>query len=318
MWTLRIATIIILSSLWILPARPAVADRIVLKDGTVEESDKIWTSDRYIHFILKGTRSVEIRYAIEIVERIERGVEQDESARPSGPKTDVLSPIDSSGSSSDGTDAPGKGRDAGDQVVLKEKSALLQEFNKKHREDSFYDPRRTLRYRVSETSAYRDLKSALDELGEIYGRSPEWVAEHMGEENDIRKIHNNLTARKKTELNTGTAVDERDQSPKAHSRTGLSNTSGISAGTRVLPLAKPPAAQFYSELKIDKSIKFYDPRRTKKYWTDEVTHHHSLRAAVEALANHYKVPPKWIEKHMGDSNLLIDIHKSIRNSLKQD
>ena len=46
--------------------------RIVLQDGTIETSDRVWESDRYVHFILKGTNGVEIRYAKDIVSRIER------------------------------------------------------------------------------------------------------------------------------------------------------------------------------------------------------------------------------------------------------
>lgn len=49
----------------------AVADKVLLKDGSVEESVRVWETDRYVHFILKGTRSVEIRYAKEIVDHIE-------------------------------------------------------------------------------------------------------------------------------------------------------------------------------------------------------------------------------------------------------
>ncbi len=44
---------------------------IYLKDGELVESEKIWEKDGYIHFILDGTKRVEIRYAKEIVDRIE-------------------------------------------------------------------------------------------------------------------------------------------------------------------------------------------------------------------------------------------------------
>ena len=72
------------------------------------------------------------------------------------------------------------------------------------------------------------------------------------------------------------------------------------------------------ELNSHKGIKFYDPRRKRKYWTGTSTHHNSLQDALASLARQYNVTPKWIEDHMGESNLLIEIHRSIRSSLPRE
>ena len=64
-------SIIVVLSLWPL-GTVGTADRIYLKDGTIEQSDRIWESDNYFHFILKGTENVEIRYAKAIVDHVDR------------------------------------------------------------------------------------------------------------------------------------------------------------------------------------------------------------------------------------------------------
>ncbi len=65
----------LLVTLIILGVAPAMGGTIFLKDGAMVESEKIWERDGYIHFILNGTKRVEIRYAKEIVDRIEGGPE---------------------------------------------------------------------------------------------------------------------------------------------------------------------------------------------------------------------------------------------------
>jgi hypothetical protein len=67
---LRSAGISLLLGIGCLPS--AAADTIFLKDGTTEQSERVWETEKFVHFILKGTKTVEIRYSKDIVERIER------------------------------------------------------------------------------------------------------------------------------------------------------------------------------------------------------------------------------------------------------
>lgn len=317
MWFKRIASIIAIISVWQLLPDVGFADRIILRDGTVEESERIWTSEKFVHFILKGTRSVEIRYAIDIVERVERDDNEsrgmitnnemtiEEKRKEDGRKSQ--SPQD------DTSYVGGK-----NLTEMKVRSEVIRKTERESKGIRFYDPRRSNRYRVSKTSAHNDLRSALNELAEIYGRTPDWVENHMGEENDIQIIHRNLADRQRTEM----------MSQKTPLPGGLPSTAdkrGVLPGGRK---AQDPDRQTssdafqaksdYPELNIDKRTKFYDPRRTKKYWTGNRTHHSSLHEALASLSRQYNVTPRWIEDHMGESNLLADIHESIRSSLLRE
>jgi hypothetical protein len=49
-------------------------------------------------------------------------------------------------------------------------------------------------------------------------------------------------------------------------------------------------------------IKFYDPRRPKKYQTGPDSSHRSYEEALEALAREFQSPVEWIELNMGESN----------------
>lgn len=299
---------------WLLIPGLGISDRIVLKDGTIEESDKIWTSDKFVHFILKGTQSVEVRYAIEIVDRVERDRDESwenaaatEMPKGAGQEIDASqpkqTPIYNHSSKSD----------------LKHRQAAstteLRKLDQQSKGLSFYNPRRSLRYRISKVSAYHDLKDALNALAKMYGRSAEWVTVHMGEENDLQIIHQKLIARRNLETEY-----QREALPER----SLSTTNDVDGQVEKIPLPSPAKASAlrpsknesaYPELEIHKGIKFYDPRRPDKYWTGRTAHHSTLKDALGALAQQYKVSPKWIEEHMGESNLLIEIHESIRDSL---
>jgi hypothetical protein len=56
----------------------------------------------------------------------------------------------------------------------------------------FYDPRRALKYWISESSGYKTLKEALMALAQMYDRPPDWIEAHMGQSNDLNEIHRNL------------------------------------------------------------------------------------------------------------------------------
>jgi hypothetical protein len=317
MWFKRITSILALIFVWQLLPDFSFADRIVLRDGTVEESERVWTSEKFVHFILKGTQSVEIRYAIDIVERVERDdnesqvlITNNEMKMGEKRKKDELQSQSPQNHASyvGGTNL----------TEMKDRSEVFQKIERESKGIRFYDPRSSKRYRVSKTSAHNDLHSALNELAEIYGRTPDWVEVHMGEENDIQIIHRNLADRRKIEMmskraplpgGVASTADNRGEMPGGHKTPGLRRKPSTNASQ---------AKSAFPELNIDKRTKFYDPRRKKKYWSGNMTHHSSLHEALASLSRQYNVTPKWIEDHMGDSNLLADIHESIRSSLLRE
>lgn len=313
MWFKCAARILSFIIIWILLAGLSFADRIVLKDGTVEESERVWISDKFIHFILKGTRSVEIRYAIDIVERVERS----DAPSPADIKnTETVPDIKKQNTPQGIFSQERSSRTAETNSAARIKRvAALRKIEMESKGIRFYDPRRAKRYRVNKTGAYNDLHSALKELAATYGRTPDWVADHMGEENDVPTIHRNLATQRIAEMMS------KAEAPPKRLPSSQKKVGELPVGRKASKPGQPVSMKFssstgaYPKLTIDKGIKFYDPRRTKKYWTGNMVRHDTLHDALAALARQYDVTPQWIEDHMGESNLLIDIHKSIRSSL---
>jgi len=64
-------------------------------------------------------------------------------------------------------------------------------------------------------------------------------------------------------------------------------------------------------------IAFYDPRRSKKYWTSETRHHDTFRDAILALSEEFNRPVSWIEANMGDSNDLNDVRETLAMRLSE-
>ena len=60
----------------------------------------------------------------------------------------------------------------------------------------FYNPRRSLKYQTGPDRYHRTLEQALAALAETVQRSPEWVAEHIGNTNDLGQILRNLSRKK--------------------------------------------------------------------------------------------------------------------------
>ena len=181
----------------------ALSDRIVLKDGTIEISDRVWESEKYIHFILKGTKTVEVRYAKEIVDRIEPNTFSEAGGgKPPGKPASVeqrsewvsiATPgkVPPSGIPQDlqkQTPASPTGKDLSAKIDSSMVAGL--------RNISFYDPHRPKRYWSSQNSRHTNLKDAVDALAALYGRSSEWVEANMGDENDLGSIHLRLLAHK--------------------------------------------------------------------------------------------------------------------------
>lgn len=84
------------------------------------------------------------------------------------------------------------------------------------------------------------------------------------------------------------------------------------------PGGKPPVSEKKLKPHTNKDggtkttgLKFYNPRRPRKYWTSETAKHNTFKEAVAALAKHYDRSPEWIQHHMGNTNNLDEIHQSL-------
>lgn len=350
-------------AVWLSVPGTASADRIVLKDGSIEESEKVWESENHIHFILKGTDSIVIRYAKEIVERVERSDQND--SFPSTPKTIPLKEIKPNEELK--TQIKVKKRTASDHSTVFVESNLPEEYQKiiqKSRGIVFYDPRRKRRFWASPMSQHKDLQGALNALAGIYRRKPGWVEAHMGDENDLEGIHRNLLNQLKAETSPAStsavqagrmaelfflgeedlpyqvqpgrrystledavsALSEMYGKPTAWIKKNMGGSNELNVihqnlleaisksgeGAKDTSERKPVV---FPELDIPTKTQFYDPRRSEKYWTGKMTRHNSLNDAIQALSQQYNVSPQWIENHMGDTNILVEIHQNIQKSL---
>jgi hypothetical protein len=63
----------------------------------------------------------------------------------------------------------------------------------------FYDPRRQHKYWTSATAKHKTFQEAVGALSAEYGRSQQWVQQHMGESNSLNEIHQNLNDQKLSE-----------------------------------------------------------------------------------------------------------------------
>jgi hypothetical protein len=278
------------------------ADRIILKDGQIVESDKVWETERYVHFILKGTKNVEVRYSRKIVDRIIRGKDLEKKAdHPQQNESRLPSPTSRLGK-------PEGSADKSQHIGSYSESAAAKETKPPQRAvqstsgTGFYDPRRPQRYWAATNSRHATLDEALEALAKQYGRSAQWVATHMGQENDLRVIHQNLLRQinqeKKGSKNPPESVQFKlDDQPE----TG-------------------PAQQNIREDRsgAHQGIQFYDPRRPDKYWISPTSHFKTMEAAIDALAAQYGVDAAWIADHMGSTNDLDQIHNTIQQNLQQE
>jgi hypothetical protein len=68
------------------------------------------------------------------------------------------------------------------------------------------------------------------------------------------------------------------------------------------PIAPKPATISTPASPSPSGILFYDPRRSKRYWSSESRHHDSYQDAIDSLAEEFNRTPQWVEAHMGESN----------------
>ena len=137
---------------------------------------------------------------------------------------------------------------------------------------AFYHPRRPYKYWTGPKSKHKSYKEAIQVLAKKYQRSPEWIQTHMGDSNDLMQIHQNLAS----------PVLNRE------------------ADAVQAPPLNPPG------------IPFYNPRRSFPYWTSNALKHKSYHEAINTLAEKYGKSPQWVQKNMGDSNDIDEIHQNLR------
>lgn len=298
----------------------AVADKIHLKDGSVEESNRVWESDNYVHFILKGTQSVEIRYAKEIVERIEHTDEthpvrtgEKANATPISPKK----PHNEAPEATTKDDVTPLSQSIKVTVTArKTKVNIDNKIVQRNRNVAFYNPRREKRYWSDRNSGHTTLSNAIESIARYYGKTPVWVEQYMGQENDLGIIHSNLIAAIEREQISETDIDtEVSHSPKK----GLSEVDVDNINSSAENHAKVKVESLTRDTRVFPSIPhdilFYDPRRPKKYWASLTSHHNTMDDAVRALADFYGIPAGWVEDHLGNTNQLYKIHENIQSSL---
>ena len=139
---------------------------------------------------------------------------------------------------------------------------------------AFYNPRRPFKYWTDKNSKHKNYREAIQTLAEKYGRSPEWIKAHMGDSNDLLQIHQNLA------------------SPGLSSEKDFDRT----------PAPRSPG------------IPFYNPRRSFPYWTSKALKHKSYQEAIKTLAKEYGKSSQWVQKHMGNSNDLNQIHENLNKA----
>jgi hypothetical protein len=306
-------TIVLCFLTTLLSIEVSIADTIYLKDGTTQESDRIWESDKYVHFLLNGTTNIEIRYRKDIVERISSKGDSIEQISIGSKgrfteKSESIKELETKPSVSPSNEI------RSEQPI----DRATEQFLSSIKGINFYDPRRKERYWAAPDAKFNDLKSALKALSTKYNRPTEWIAKHMGEENELKHIHSKLIYQLKSEDNVGqyeTHKVEAAAAPKP-----IVNKIGIPSGD--VANSFQPKQTEKKVILINggeyRGINFYEPRREFKYWTSATTHHHSLKEALAALAHQYSVSSEWISQNMGQSNDLEKIHQSILTKISSN
>ena len=289
--------------------QPVSGDTILLKDGTTIESQRVWTSDGFVHFILKGTRDVEIRYASEIVDKI-NGIPvgaksvKPASLKPSGPDMAAAGTKNTKQAFANSTSI---------QDWKMADDLEVDAFIRSNKGVLFYDPHRSKRYRSDFQTGFTTLDAALADLAGRYGKPVQWIESHMGEENDLGRIHYNLNLALSSDAETGKATLSIKKVGRAdHEDSGTSRVNDVNATGSGPAMTAPRQIDVPEDYQ---GILFYDPRRQQKFWATPESKHQTLRQAIASLAQQYGATPHWIEENMGGSNKLEEIHRSIRSRL---
>lgn len=247
------------------------ADTVYLKDGTTQESDRIWLSKDYVHFILKGTSGVEIRYSKAIVDRIKiNGVVKEILSQPEDGAVELQKKsTDSKQVSQKKASVTPTSDEATASLTVSHIDPQIVQANKGI---SFYDPRRKQRYWADRNSKHSTLDQALSALAQIYGRSVTWVESNMGTENDLGIIHQNL-------------MRQHEANASAPSESLVGTTEQV-------------------EL-------FFNQNEAYPYRTGQDKAFRTQTEALQALAAQYGRSVQWVQDHFGMANDLKTIHANL-------
>ena len=243
----------------------ANADIIFFKDGmkTVCEH-RAWEEGKEVKCEYQG---LVLTYQKSDVDRIEKI----EIEKPPLKNQDPLEPAEEVAKHSPGVGQPATIRKAVPQRKSQDLASNADSFKTTGLE--FYNPRRPYKYWTDKNSKHNTFKEAVAALAAKYGRSPEWIQDHMGTTNDLNEIHQNLTNQKQN-VPVKIEADIKATGPE---------------------------------------ILFYDPRRTQKYWTSATAKHNTFQEAISALAQKYERSADWVQKHIGNTNNLNEIHQNLEN-----
>lgn len=106
-----------------------------------------------------------------------------------------------------------------------------------------------------------------------------------------------------------------DRIEKKRTRQQASKTGEKTANSKASVTSKPGSPS--TPANMAEGLRFYDPRRTHKYWTGKNGKHKTFQAAVAALARQYDRPADWIQAHMGETNDLGEIHRNLSTGLAE-
>lgn len=311
---LTLSVVVFLLVVLILPAY-SFAGKIYLKDGSIEISSTIWETDQFVHFILNGTRSVEIRFSKTIVSKIE----YDDGTIQNLDRAEItIEHLGEKGAASLSTSTepivpPAAVHSINTYISEEEKQKIL----KANRGHHFYDPRRKKRFWARHDARFETLEQAMEALSAVYNRPVSWVEKYMGEENDLAVIHQNLIRQMEREIADSGKGQQTDTDPQASTTAFLPQSDKPKKLEDKSPADVPVPEDRSQDPDSVNGLKFYDPRRPYKYWSSANDRHQTLDDAINALANSYHVSPQWIESHMGASNDLDAIHRHIQQSLKR-
>lgn len=255
-----ILTILIITSI----PFAASADILHLKDGTTIKVSKVWEEDGFVRFYLPDYDGITITYSKDIVDRIEKSGGK--------PAATVTTPKPSPMTDPGGESKQKKDIKTATQSNIPSAGTVHADYRQLNGV-LFYNPRRTYKYWSGLDGKHHTLDEALEAIAQKFEQTPEWVANHMGDTNDLGQIHMNL------------------------SRTPLDPVSKDSGTLE-------PAEQV-------EIILFYDPRRTYKYWVSEESRFQTLNEAVDVLAGLYDRPPEWIKANLGETNIVDEIHENL-------
>ena len=339
---------VLAATLWLLTIPPGVhAEVITLLDGTVIEAGKVWEKDGLIHFYLEGYDGIVITYDKDIVDKIEGGAWTGKKLRPDGPdepqaadsapqkpvpaapSTPPESPANDSpkqpsaaetaksipattpnaSSSAQPTQPPDKVHQGtvkpAEKSVTPSKAAAVKAAPAQPQKSAQNSERKAVTPPPMESESIIPGvdKTEISEVAGLQFYNPRRPYKYWaGPESKHRTFDEAVAAL--------AAKFERPPEWVAE-RLGSSNDlqqiyRNLSQPGLQLDVGAPPEKK--------PAIKFYDPRRSYKYWTGETERHRTLEDALDSLGRHYDRSAEWVKENIGETNDLAEIHQNLSES----